>query len=68
MNRTDATSKPDPAPGRPLAVPPEYYDGVELAPSTLESLVTWDVCGHARREQDRLNASYRPPKTTHGGY
>jgi hypothetical protein len=46
------------------------YRGVELAPSTLESLVTWDICGHARREQDRLSSSaYRardaiePPRT-----
>ena len=30
------------------------YRGVELAPHTLESLVTWDVSGHAQRERDRM--------------
>jgi hypothetical protein len=35
------------------------YEGVELAPNTLESLVTWDICGHARREQDRLSVACR---------
>ena len=69
MNRTDASPPPDaPAPRLRDEIPAEYYDGVELAPHTLESLVTWDVCGHARREQDRLTAAYRAPKGTQGGY
>lgn len=32
----------------------EAYRGLDLAPATLESLVTWDVSVHARREQERL--------------
>jgi hypothetical protein len=46
----------------------EYYRGVELAPRTLESLVTWDVCGYAQREQDRLNSAKRISKHFKGGY
>jgi hypothetical protein len=38
----------------------DHYRGVDLAPSTLESLVTWDVSGHAQRERDRLNAGAIP--------
>jgi hypothetical protein len=69
MNRTDVSSQLDASTPRPRdEIPTEYYDGVELAPHTLESLVTWDVCGHARREQDRLTAAYRAPKGTQGGY
>ena len=37
------------------------YHGIELAPTTLDSLVTWDVSGHARREQDRLHSAHRIP-------
>ncbi len=37
------------------------YRGIELAPTTLDSLVTWDVSGHARREQDRLHSAHRIP-------
>lgn len=37
----------------------DCYHGVELAPTTLESLVTWDVSVHAQREKDRLNPA--PP-------
>jgi len=69
MNKTDASLQPDGSTPRPRGeIPAEYYDGVELAPNTLESLVTWDVCGHARREQDRLTAAYRPPKGTQAGH
>lgn len=42
----------------------DLYQGVDLAPNTLESLVTWDVSGHARREQDRLRPGSRPSKAT----
>ena len=44
------------------------YRGVELAPHTLESLVTWDVSGHAQRERDRMTPAYRTPKVVQGGY
>jgi hypothetical protein len=42
-----------------LALDP--YRGIELAPTTLDSLVTWDVSGRARCEQDRLNSAHRIP-------
>jgi hypothetical protein len=45
----------------------EYY-GLELRPKTLESLVTWDVSGHAQCEKDRLNAAYRTRHHVRGGY
>jgi hypothetical protein len=46
----------------------ECYRRVDLAPSTLETLVTWDVSVHARREQDRLGAMCRMPGTIQVGY
>jgi hypothetical protein len=49
-------------------IPIDYYRGVELAPKTLESLLTWDVSGHAQRERDRLSSVYRNRKKTQGGY
>jgi hypothetical protein len=52
---------------RPEEMPAEYY-GVELAPKTVESLVTWDVSGHAQCEKDRLSSAYRSRITTRGGY
>ena len=45
----------------------EYY-GLELKPKTLESLVTWDVSGHAQCEKDLLNTAYRSRRVTRGGY
>lgn len=36
------------------AVVADSYDRLNLAPTTLESLVTWDVSVHARRDQERL--------------
>ena len=39
----------------------DYYRGIELAPTTLESLVTWDVAGRAQRERDRLHCNYQLP-------
>jgi hypothetical protein len=42
--------------------------GVDLAPHTLDSLGTWDVSGHARREQDRLSSVHRFFGKTRGGY
>ena len=44
------------------------YRGVELGPHTLESLVTWDVSGHAQRERERMTPAYRAPKVVHGVY
>ena len=49
-------------------IPIDCYRGVELAPKTLESLVTWDVSGHAQCERDRLSSVYRNRKKTQGGY
>ncbi len=45
----------------------EYY-GIELSPKTLESLVTWDVSGHAQCEKERLSSIYRTKRSTRGGY
>jgi hypothetical protein len=52
---------------RPEEMPIEYY-GLELRPKTVESLVTWDVSGHAQCEKDRLNTVYRSRPVTRGGY
>lgn len=49
-------------------IPVDCYHGVDLAPCTLEVLVTWDVSVHARREQERLTAAGRNPGATQGGY
>ena len=49
-------------------IPMDYYRGVELAPKTLESLVTWDVSGHAQCERDRLSSCYRNRRKMQGGY
>lgn len=46
----------------------ECYRRVDLAPSTLDTLVTWDVSVHARREQDRLSAMCRMPRSIQVGY
>jgi hypothetical protein len=46
----------------------DCYQGVDLASNTLESLVTWDVTGHARREQERLRPGSRSSRATQGGY
>jgi hypothetical protein len=51
----------------PEEMPIEYY-GLELGPKTLESLVTWDVSGHAQCEKDRLSSAYRSKRVTRGGY
>ena len=51
----------------PEEMPIEYY-GLELRPKTLESLVTWDVSGHAQCEKDRMNAAYRTRGAMHRGY
>jgi hypothetical protein len=48
--------------------PAECYGRVDLTPSTLETLVTWDVSVHAQREQDRLASAWRMPGAIHGGY
>lgn len=59
MDRADALSKFDRTlrrlPSKERAM--DYYQGVELAPMTLDSLVTWDVSVHAQREKDRLYGS-----------
>ncbi len=48
--------------------PAECYRRVDLAPSTHDTLVTWDVSVHARREQDRLSSAWRVPGSIQGGY
>lgn len=54
---------------RPEEMPVEYYGvGLEIAPKTVESLVTWDVSGHAQCEKDRLSFAYRSSIKTRGGY
>lgn len=70
MNRADASSRfPDRSRRRPHhEIVEDCYEGVDLAPKTLESLVTWDVSGHARREQDRLSSAHRLFGKTRGGY
>lgn len=63
--------RPETAPGQEATTDEattDCYQGVELAPITLESLVTWDVSGHAQRERDRLNAVSRIPRVVEGGY
>jgi hypothetical protein len=45
-----------------------WYRGVDLAPSTLDTLVTWDVSNHAQRERDRLSSAARAPEAVKGGY
>jgi hypothetical protein len=51
----------------PEEMPIEYY-GLELGPKTHESLVTWDVSGHAQCEKDRFSTAYRSKRVTRGGY
>jgi hypothetical protein len=70
MHRADTFLNPgEPSrPPDPEETPMDYYRGVELAPTTLESLVTWDVSGHARCEQERLSSAYRNARVTRGGY
>lgn len=54
---------------RPEEMPVEYYGvGVDLSPKTVESLVTWDVSGHAQSEKDRLSSAYRSRTRTRGAY
>ena len=66
MNRAD-TFKPYPDRFRPEEMPIEYY-GIELSPKTVESLVTWDVSGHAQCEKERLALICRTKRSTRGGY
>ena len=70
MYRADAFSTPRETSRRlgPEDAPLDYYRGVELAPKTLEYLVTWDVSGLARCEQDRLNCASRLPRALRGSY
>ncbi len=59
MHSLDALSKAREA-GRRLGVEEiNPYWGAELVPSALDSLATWDVSLHAKREQERLNAAAR---------
>ena len=67
MEKTDALQESRAA-ARSLQageVPVDCYHGVDLAPCTLEVLVTWDVSVHARREQERMA---HPPGPTPGSY
>jgi hypothetical protein len=70
MRTADAFSKSGEIPRRlgSQEVTKDVYEGVDLAPRTLESLVTWDVSGHARREQDRMSSAYRAGEKTRGTY
>jgi hypothetical protein len=45
----------------------DHYEGVDIAPQTQDSLITWDVSGRARREQDRWRSVDRIVDRT-GGY
>jgi hypothetical protein len=45
-----------------------YQRDVQLAPSVPESLVTWDVSGHAQCEKDRMNSVYRVRGAMQRGY
>jgi hypothetical protein len=72
MFRVDTFSKSDETSRRLAAedAAPNPYLGVELAPMTVESLVTWDVSGHAQCEKNRLNSLWRSRRagTMRGGY
>jgi hypothetical protein len=46
----------------------DYHRGVELAPSVPETLVTWDVSGHAQCEKDRMNSACRGRGAMQRGY
>jgi hypothetical protein len=52
----------------PEEIATDYHRGVELAPRVPESLVTWDVSGHAQCEKDRMSAAYRTRGAMHRGY
>ena len=69
MDPVDPVLKPVETARRPASaeITVDCYQGVDLAPTTLESLATWDVSGYARREQDRLRSTYRTAKATLGG-
>ena len=70
MYRTNIHSEPDETVRRlgfeEIAL--DYSREVELGPKTLESLVTWDVSGHAQCEKDRLNSLYRLRGAMQAGY
>ena len=66
MNRADIF-QPYHAQFRPEEMPIEYY-GIELSPKTVESLVTWDVSGHAQCEKERLSSICRTKRSTRSGY
>jgi hypothetical protein len=70
MYRADTFSISDGVfrPFGPEATAPDYHQRVELAPMTLESLVTWDVSGHAQCEKDRLYSVCRGRRAMRAGY
>lgn len=70
MDRAEAAWKPAQGTRRSGLedVTTAHYLGIELAPKTLDSLVTWDVSGYAQREQDRLALAYRHARKEQGGY
>jgi len=61
----EASRRLDP---KDIAMAMEYAQGFELASKTLESLVTWDVSGHAQCEKDRMYSVYRVRGSMYGGY
>jgi hypothetical protein len=58
----------EPSHSEPEDVALDYHRDVQLAPSVPESLVTWDVSGHAQCEKDRMNSAYRASGAIHRGY
>jgi len=71
MYRTNAVFEPDETVRRLVfqEIELDHRRGVELAPKTLESLVTWDVSGHAQCEKDRMNSLYLHRRAAvQGGY
>jgi hypothetical protein len=70
MSKTDipTKSREAPPPNEPHETTPDFFECLDLAANAQESLVTWDVSSHARREQDRLSSAARAAKEVQGGY
>ena len=59
MNKPHAFPEADEPSGRfaPNESSLDAYEGVDLKPTTPDSLVTWDVSRHARRDQERIRSA-----------
>ena len=70
MHRADAFLRSDETfrPFGPEETAVDYHQRVALASMTLESLVTWDVSGHAQCEKDRLYSLCRSRGAMQRGY